>query len=123
MPIKINNLSSGLYFIIADNERIPLGTLSSEKVNTTIGLNVTGEIDVNKTVVVNGKLKDVLYNIIANKTFYFIVNGQLVATGQTNEFGDISFNYTFSDIGDHDFALRFDGDETMLTLLILKNLK
>lgn len=111
IPIQINNVAINSYFVVVDNEIIPLGYFSSEKGATAIEMKINGENSIGKTVIIEAKLKDSFGNNLINKLLYLIVNGETIASAQTNNLGEVAFNYTFLNSGKFVFIVSFQGDE------------
>lgn len=110
ISVGITKLVNENHYILVDNELISLGIFSSEKINTATSMNITGKKDINQSIVISGNLKDKSGHFLNNKTVNLIVNGKIIATGQTDVLGNIIFNYTILNRGNHVFELKFNED-------------
>lgn len=74
-------------YMLLDNQRIDLGEFKSEKLGTSLNMNLTEDAEINKTMTIDGLLKDAFGNYLSGKIVKLLLNGIVIANQTTDSKG------------------------------------
>ena len=89
-------------------------TITIDKISTTITLNPINPIKVLENITINATLTDDEGNGISNENIILKINGKTITTLQTDENGNVLYNYTIKNMGLHNINLIYQGSDVYM---------
>ena len=110
--VLIEHPKADEFTIVLDYEKILLGEIfTSDKGETTLTIDIDGELNINNTITINTILKNNQGQTLANKNITLIINGQKIGIQTTDSNGKATFNYTPTNSGTYNIQVIFEEDE------------